>query len=92
MSKSFQDWLSEGEQLYDSTLREYQGIEAQLDDLMAKLAAKQSEVNQIAHVIGKPTVENNQRLTAEIIDQTNPTNNSTPSIIARALTGKQIHR
>lgn len=90
MSKSFHEWLTEGEQLYESTLKEYQSIESQLDDLMSKLATKQSEVNQIAQIIGKPPVDGNQRLTAQIIDPPGP--NSTPSIIARALTGKQIHR
>ena len=39
-SKSFKDWLSEGEQLYATTLREYQAIEAQLDELEAKLGTR----------------------------------------------------
>ena len=33
MSKSFQDWLKEGEMLYDGALGEYRRIESQLDEL-----------------------------------------------------------
>ena len=91
MSKSFQDWLQEGEQLYQAAMKEYQEIEAQLDELEAKLAAKQAEVNQMAQVIGKPPVEGNRRLSAQIVDHDRAPSSS-PSIIARALTGRQINR
>ena len=37
MTKTLQDWLTEGEQLYQAALAEYQSIEAQLDELEAKL-------------------------------------------------------
>jgi hypothetical protein len=59
---SFQEWLSQGEALYQAALKDYHAIEAQLDDLESKLVAKQAEVNQIAQVIGKPPVESSRRL------------------------------
>jgi hypothetical protein len=61
VSKTLRDWLAEGEQLYSAAMQEYQSIEAQLDELEVKLAAKKSELNQIAQVIGKPPVEGNRR-------------------------------
>ncbi len=87
MSKSFQEWLGEGEQLYDEAFREYQSIEQQLDDLEHRLAAKQAEVNQIAGIIGKPPVEGNRRLTAQIVEPERHSNAGSPANIARALTG-----
>jgi chromosome segregation ATPase len=91
--KSFQDWIREGEELYNAAFQEYQNIEAQLDELEKQLAAKQMEVNQIAHMIGKPPVEGNRRLTAQIVEpeRANP-NPSSPANIARALTGRQMGR
>ena len=65
VTKSLNDWLQEGESLYDAALAEYQQLEAQLDELEARLAAKRAEVNQIAQVVGKPAIENNRRLTAD---------------------------
>ncbi|QOV89612.1 hypothetical protein [Humisphaera borealis] len=64
MSNPLNSWLSQGEQLYTSALNEFRALEAQLDDLEQKLAAKQQEVNQIAGIIGKPTVEGSRRLSA----------------------------
>lgn len=100
MPKNFQEWLSEGEQLYNAALAEFQAIESQLDELEQKLTAKQAEVNQIAQVIGKPPVENNRRLTAQLVSETDRpanasgghTNASAPSVIARALTGNRFQR
>lgn len=57
VSNPLHSWLSQGEQLYASALSEFRALEAQLDDLEQKLAAKMQEVNQIAGIIGKPTVE-----------------------------------
>ena len=91
--KSLQEWLNEGESLYNAALAEYQSIEAQLDDLEAKLAAKKAEVNQIASVIGKPPVEGNRRLTAQLVEEHSP--QSIPhsqATIARALTGRALGR
>jgi cell division septum initiation protein DivIVA len=67
VNSSLNQWLQQGEELYSTALNEYREIEAQLDELEAKLAAKQSEVNQIASVIGKPPVEGNRRLSAELV-------------------------
>ena len=64
MTKSLQEWLHEGEALYESALAEYQALEGQLDELEARLAAKREEVNQIAQVVGKPPVEPTRRLAA----------------------------
>ena len=93
MSKSLQEWLTEGEQLYNAALTEFQQIEAQLDELENKLAAKKAEVNQIAQVVGKPPVESNRRLTAELVDQHGPNSvPNSPATIARALTGRGLGR
>ena len=99
---NFQEWLKQGEDLYQAALRDYHAIEAQLDELESKLVAKQAEVNQIAQVIGKPPVEGTRRHGGhsghstqlapggiDIIDvpERAPTAGSNASI-ARALTGK----
>ena len=92
-SKSFKDWLLEGENLYNAAMKEYQAIEAQLDELEQQLVAKRAEVNQIASVIGKPPVESSRRPAVEIIDahSHNSVPNS-PATIARALTGRGLGR
>ena len=95
MANSFQEWLQQGEQLYNSAMREYHDIEQQLGELEARLVEKQNEVNQIAQVIGKPMVEGSRRLSAqlvatEIVDlpaERAPAPGSNANI-ARALTGK----
>ena len=95
MAGNFQEWLQQGEALYQAALKEYHSIEAQLDDLEARLVAKQAEVNQIAQVIGRPPVEGGRRMggqlvpAADIIDvptERQPSNSN--ASIARALTGK----
>jgi hypothetical protein len=89
VSKTLRDWLAEGEELYSAAMQEYQSIEAQLDELEVKLAAKKSELNQIAQVIGKPPVEGNRRLTAQLVDDHGPSSvPNSPATIARALTGR----
>src|SRR4051794_28869426 len=93
VTKSLQDWLSEGETLYNAALAEYQQIEQQLDELEAKLAAKKVELNQIAQVVGKPPVESSRRLTAELVEQHAPNSvPNSPATIARALTGRGLGR
>ena len=100
MAGNFHEWLQQGDALYQAALKEYHSIESQLDDLEAKLVAKQAEVNQIAQVIGKPPVEGNRRLSAQLVaadiidvpgvadrQPTGPGGSSNASI-ARALTGK----
>lgn len=95
MAGSFQEWLQQGENLYNTALREYHDIEQQLTELEARLVEKQGEVNQIAQVIGKPLVEGNRRLSAQLVSAevvdlpaertATPGSNAN---IARALTGK----
>jgi hypothetical protein len=94
VSKSLQEWLTEGESLYAAALKEYQSIEAQLDELEARLAAKKAELNQIAQVVGKPPVESARRvMTAELVDAHGPNSvPNSPATIARALTGRGLGR
>ena len=93
MSKSLQDWLHQGEHLYNEALREYQAIESQLDQLEQQLAAKKAEVNQIASVIGKPPVEGNRRLSAQLVEEHAPSSiPHSQATIARALTGRALGR
>jgi hypothetical protein len=93
VTKSLNEWLQEGESLYNAALQEYQHIEAQLDDLEAKLAAKKAEVNQIAQVVGKPPVESSRRLTAQLVEEHGPNSvPNSPATIARALTGRGLGR
>jgi hypothetical protein len=93
VTKSLQEWLSEGEQLYNAAMNEYQHLESQLDDLEAKLAAKKAEVNQIAQVIGKAPVEGNRRLTAQLVEDHGPASvPNSSATIARALAGRGLGR
>ena len=102
MAGNFQEWLKQGEDLYQAALKDYHAIETQLDELESRLVAKQAEVNQIAQVIGKAPVEatrrhgqhgggSNTQLApgVDIIDvpERGPSAGSNASI-ARALTGK----
>ncbi len=91
MPKSFQEWISEGESLYEAAINEFRAMETQLEELEARLSGKQAEVNQIAQVIGKPPVESNRKVAAQIMEA-NTAPSGAPSIIARALSGRQINR
>jgi hypothetical protein len=89
VSKSLQEWLADGEALYEATVKEYQELEAQLDELEVRLAAKKSEVNQIAQVVGKPTIEGPKRLVAQLVEETGPNSvPNSPATIARAIRGR----
>jgi hypothetical protein len=93
MAKSIKDWLSEGESIYDSAMREYQELEAQILDLEQKLAVKRDEVNLIAEKLGKPAIESSKRLSAEIVER--GSGNAVPNsrdTIAKALTGRGFGR
>ena len=91
--KTLKEWLGEGEELYNASLKEFQSMEQQIDDLERKLAEKKVEVNQIAQVIGKPPVESNRRLTAHLVDDHGPNSvPNSPATIARALTGRGLGR
>ncbi len=91
MAKSLHEWLQEGESLYNEAMRQFQDLENQLEDLEARLNAKRDEVNQIAAVIGRPTVESKRRASVQIIDAQAP--GSIPAsrdTIAKALTGRGL--
>ncbi len=91
MAKSLQEWLSEGESLYNEAFKQFQDLEAQLEELEGRLTAKREEVNQIAAVIGKPAVEAKRRAAVQIIDAQAP--GSIPAsrnTIAKALTGRGL--
>jgi hypothetical protein len=93
VSKSIADWIKEGEALYEAALKEFEELDGRLQQLEKQLAQKQDEVNQIAQVIGKPLVEGNRRLSAQLVDDHGPLsvpNSSTT--IARALSGRNINR
>ena len=94
MSKSLNEWLQEGEQIYNATLAEYQQLEQQLEELEGKLAAKRVELNQIAQVVGKVPMDSSpRRLNAQLVEEHGP--NSVPNSqasIARALTGRGLGR
>lgn len=93
MAKSIAEWIQEGEELYESALKQFEEMDTRLRQLEKQLAQKQDEVNQIAQVIGKPLVEGNRRLTAQLVDDHGPLsvpNSSTT--IARALSGRNINR
>lgn len=91
MAKSFKQWLDEGEELYGEALREYEALEAHLEELEQKLAAKKEELDQIARVIGKPPVESRRRPAVQVVEAAAP--GSIPAsrnTIAKALTGRGL--
>lgn len=91
VAKSIEEWMREGEELYQSALKEYEQLDAKVLELEKLLAQKQEEVNQIAQVIGKPLVEGNRRLSAQLIDDHGPLSvPNSPTTIARALTGRNL--
>src|SRR5580698_5494922 len=95
VTMTFQQWLQHGEMLYQSAMQEHHALEAQLDELERRLAAKQTELNQIAQMMSKPPVEGTRRVSAQLVtppmsDEADRMSNSnnTSATIARALTGK----
>lgn len=93
MAKSIDEWMREGDALYEAALKEFEEMDARLQLLEKQLAQKQDEVNQIAQIIGKPLVEGNRRLTAQLIDDHGPLSvPNSSSTIARALSGRNLNR
>lgn len=93
MSRNFQSWIAEGEEIYNGLLGEYREIEMQIEEMEQRLAAKQAEVNQMASMIGKPPMENTRRLsaqlvTAEVVDPVGAGTTASANNIARALNGR----
>ena len=66
-AKIVQQWLAQGEAIYSGLVKECQALESQLEEIESRLAAKYAEVNQVASVIGKPPVEGNRRLSAQLV-------------------------
>jgi hypothetical protein len=87
ISSAVQEWLLQGEALYESAMSDFRAIENQLVELESKLAEKRSEVNQIAQLIGKPPAEGSRRLSAQLIEE-RTANPGATTHIARALAGK----
>jgi hypothetical protein len=54
---SFQQWLQQGETVYQNALQEHQAMQAQLEEIERRLAAKKAELNQIAAILNKPQLE-----------------------------------
>jgi len=65
--KIVQQWLAQGEAIYSGLVKECQALEAQLEEIETRLAAKHAEVNQVAQIIGKPPLEGNRRLSAQLV-------------------------
>jgi hypothetical protein len=85
--------MHEGDELYDSTMRDCEDLESQIRELEQRLADKHNEVNRLAQILGKPLAHNGRRVTAQIVDDTvaQVTANSQVSI-ARALSGRALPR
>ncbi|HWB52737.1 MAG TPA: hypothetical protein VG722_01030 [Tepidisphaeraceae bacterium] len=92
--KSFQDWLKEGEDLYNNALAQFQALESQIEELEKQLTDKKAELNQIASVIGKPPVEGTRHVAAQIVEpeRQSPNNPNSAAAIARAMTGRSLGR
>ena len=93
MAKSIAEWMREGEELYLFALKDFEELETQLQDIEKRHAIKKDEVNQIARIIGKPMVEGNRRVVAELVDDIGSMSvSNSSSTIARALTGRNLTR
>ena len=88
VSKSFRDWLTQGEAIYNAALEEYRLLESQIQDLESRMIEKRNEVNQFSQMIGKPPVQSPERLAAEIVDRDVPPPNIPFGTVTRALTGR----
>jgi len=73
-------------------MSEYTALEAQIEELEKQLAAKKVDVNQIAEVIGKPLVEGDRPLTAQILEPGQIPSTPSSAAIARAITGRALGR
>jgi hypothetical protein len=92
VSRTFRDWLGEGEGIYTTTMNEYRELEKQIEMLEQQLAAKKAEVNQIAHVIGKPPVETSRRLSAQLVDANEFGPAAAAAVAARSSPSGQVAR
>lgn len=103
MAKSIDEWLKEGEGLYDAAMGEFRQLEEQIAALKQQRNAKRAEVNQLARVIGKPVIEASPssatqpnadgQPVVEVIEPGAPGSvPNTRSSIARALAGQPMRR
>ncbi len=70
MAKSIEQWIAEGQELYDSSLREYRELEVRLRELQSAMDAKQAEVDKIAVIIGKqPLGDDPEAIARPVRDQ-----------------------
>jgi hypothetical protein len=88
MTRSFREWITEGEAIYTDALKEYQTLEAQIVELEKRLGEKKTEVNQIAQMIGKHPIEASKRVSAQIVEV--PADAIPVGTVARALTGRGL--
>ncbi len=90
-ASSFKDWVTAGEMLYSQALTEYQDLEAQLQCVEQLLVTKRTELNRIAQLIGKPPLESNHRLNAQLVD---PAASAAPIVsqVTRAFNGRGLGR
>lgn len=86
---SLQQWLQHGEMLYQSTMQEYHALEAQMDELERRLAAKLTEVNQVAQMLGKPPIEASRRVAAQIVSPQPPTDEIERALLSERPTGER---
>jgi hypothetical protein len=82
---SFQQWLQHGEMLYQSAMQEYHALEAQMDELERRLAAKQTELNQVAQMMGKPPIEGTRRVSAQLVTTPNTDEPDRPMVPDRPI-------
>ena len=100
MTTNLNEWLAEGENLYNNAMGEYEGLVRQLEELEQRLAAKRDEVNQIAKVINKPEVESagvsggSDAVSGELVGGESGSRGAPNSsnTIARALTGRSFNK
>jgi hypothetical protein len=90
MPKDVQQWIQEGEEIYNGLLGEHREIESQIEELEQKLSAKQADVNRLAAIIGKPPIESTHKLSAQLVNSevVDTYSNGTMNNIARALNGR----
>lgn len=92
MPKSINDWLAEGASLYDNAVGEYRELESRLAELEAQLAGKLNEVNKLATVIQKPTLESRNKGGVTIIDRPPPERAPSPDRSSSDRTSKVVAR
>jgi hypothetical protein len=89
VGKSVREWLAEGEALYQASMQEYQDLQEQLADLEAKIEAKREEINQVAHVVGKPPLDPVKKPNSvQIIER--DLQSMTRNTVTKALTGRGL--